>query len=163
VKLRRVEISSGIARRAGERLHVRVGEGAAARDLAAAWARTFGEVPEGALLLTADSYGRASLAVHRGSAAAAYGLTLDALIEVARLADASHRLVPMVAAIAISVTGGAAGLNGDDAGRGLAGAEVAQVGALARVGDSSGRRAGSGRRAQVQRGVGAGDAIGGGL
>jgi hypothetical protein len=76
--------------RFGERLHVRVGEGAAARDLAAAWARTFGEVPEGALLLTADSYGRASLAVHRGSAAAAYGLTLDALIDVARLADAGR-------------------------------------------------------------------------
>jgi len=70
--------------RFGERLSIRVGEGAAARELTAVWARTFGEVPEGAPLLTADSYGRASLAVHRGSAAAAFGLFLEAAIEVSR-------------------------------------------------------------------------------
>jgi len=75
--------------RFGDHLGIRVGEGGAARELAAVWARTFGEVPEGAPLLTADSYGRASLAVHRGSAAAAFSLALDAVIEVSRLSGGS--------------------------------------------------------------------------
>lgn len=70
--------------RSGEPLHVRIGEGSAAREFEAAWARTFGEVPEGAPLLTADSYGRASLAVHQGSAARTYGVTVDSLIEIIR-------------------------------------------------------------------------------
>ncbi len=72
------------ALRFGEPLLIRIGEGEAVRELGAAWARTFGEVPEGAPLLTADSYGRASLAVHQGSAARAYGVTLDSVIEVLR-------------------------------------------------------------------------------
>lgn len=72
------------ALRFGEPLLIRIGEGEAARELGAAWARTFGDVPEGAPLLTADSYGRASLAVHQGSAARAYGVTLDSVIEVTR-------------------------------------------------------------------------------
>jgi len=70
--------------RLGERLVVRIGEGPDRRDVSAVWARTFGEVRQGAPLLTADSYGRASLAVHLGSAAAAFGVTLDAPIEVIR-------------------------------------------------------------------------------
>jgi hypothetical protein len=70
--------------RFGERLHISLGDGPGAPVLEAAWARTFGDVPVGAPLLTADSYGRASLAVHLGSAAQTYGLRLDGVIEVSR-------------------------------------------------------------------------------
>ena len=70
--------------RFGERLSLRLGEGPGAREVAATWARTFGDVAEGAPLLTADSYGRASLAVHQGSAATSYGVSLDSVVEVAR-------------------------------------------------------------------------------
>ena len=68
----------------GERIVLRMGEEPAAREVAATWARTFGDVPEGAPLLTADSYGRVSLSVRQGSAAATYGITLDSAIDVAR-------------------------------------------------------------------------------
>jgi hypothetical protein len=68
----------------GERLAMRVGSGAEAREMPAMWARTFGDVPEGAPLLTADSYGRVSLAVHQGSAAKRYGIALDTLVDVTR-------------------------------------------------------------------------------
>jgi hypothetical protein len=70
--------------RLGERLVVRIGEGEALREIGATWARTFGEVPQGAALLTADSYARASLAVHQGSAAGDFGVTRDEVIEVTR-------------------------------------------------------------------------------
>jgi S-adenosylmethionine hydrolase len=84
----------------GEPLEIRVGASSAVgamgamravdpmgavRALHATWARAFGEVPRGAPLLTVDSYGRASLAVHLGSAAASYGVTLDSPIEISRL------------------------------------------------------------------------------
>jgi hypothetical protein len=70
--------------RFGDRLLLRVGEGAARREVPALWARTFGDVPEGAPLLTADSYGRVALSVHQGSAAEAFEIALDALVEVVR-------------------------------------------------------------------------------
>lgn len=70
--------------RAGEPLLIRVGDGEGARQLTAVWATTFGSVPTGAPLLTADSYGRTSLAVHQGSAAAAYEVQLDASVQVSR-------------------------------------------------------------------------------
>jgi S-adenosylmethionine hydrolase len=69
--------------RLGEPLRVRVlGNGGA--DVPARWVRTFGDVPEGAPLLTADSYGRLALSVHQGSAAATYGIELDGGIEITR-------------------------------------------------------------------------------
>jgi S-adenosylmethionine hydrolase len=70
--------------RFGEKVVLRTGEGDGAREIPALWAATFGDVPEGAPLLTSDSYGRVSLAVHQGSAAASYGVELDSVIEVAR-------------------------------------------------------------------------------
>jgi hypothetical protein len=70
--------------RAGERLVVGIGDGAARRQAAVTWARTFGDVPVGTLLLTIDSYGRVSLAVHQGSAASVLGLRLDVVLEIAR-------------------------------------------------------------------------------
>jgi S-adenosylmethionine hydrolase len=72
--------------RLGELLDVRIVGDGASRGLQATWARAFGDVAQGAPLLTVDSYGRASLAVHLGSAAAAFGVTLDSLIEVSRAA-----------------------------------------------------------------------------
>jgi hypothetical protein len=68
----------------GDRVLLRVGEGAGARELTATWARTFGDVPAGAPLLTADSYGRVSVALHLGSAVASYGVTLDVVIDITR-------------------------------------------------------------------------------
>ncbi|MFV2063717.1 MAG: S-adenosyl-l-methionine hydroxide adenosyltransferase family protein, partial [Chloroflexota bacterium] len=70
--------------RAGEPLVISIGEDEATRQLSAVWATTFGSVPTGAPLLTADSYGRISLAVHQGSAAATFGVRLDAVVEVSR-------------------------------------------------------------------------------
>jgi len=72
------------ALRFGEPLHIRIGAGDGLRELAATWAITFGEVPQGSPLLTADSYGRASLAIHQGSAARTYAVTLDSIIEITR-------------------------------------------------------------------------------
>jgi S-adenosylmethionine hydrolase len=69
--------------RPGEQLLLAIGEGQHVREVAVTWARTFGDVPEGAPLLTADSYGRLALSVHLGSAVERYGLALDTLIEVA--------------------------------------------------------------------------------
>jgi S-adenosylmethionine hydrolase len=72
--------------RLGELLDVRIiGDGASC-GLQATWARAFGDVAQGVPLLTVDSYGRASLAVHLGSAAGTYGVTLDGLVEVSRAA-----------------------------------------------------------------------------
>ncbi|MEX1295064.1 MAG: SAM-dependent chlorinase/fluorinase [Candidatus Limnocylindrales bacterium] len=70
--------------RFGERLVLRVEEGSARREVPITWVATFGEVPEGAPLLTADSYGRVAVSVHQGSAASAFGLELDTTVEVAR-------------------------------------------------------------------------------
>jgi hypothetical protein len=70
--------------RFGDDIVIRIGEAGTARVVPATWARTFGDVPEQAPLLTPDSYGRASLSVHQGSAAASYGIELDAVIEVTR-------------------------------------------------------------------------------
>jgi S-adenosylmethionine hydrolase len=68
----------------GELLTVRLGRGPTRRDVEAGWARTFGEVATGAPLLTTDSYGRVSFAVHQGSAASTFGVTLDEAVEVVR-------------------------------------------------------------------------------
>jgi S-adenosylmethionine hydrolase len=70
--------------RFGEPLLIRVGEGEAAREVNLIWARTFGDVPEGAPLLTSDSYGRVALSVHQGSAAASYGVGIDTSIWISR-------------------------------------------------------------------------------
>ena len=68
--------------RFGERLLLHLGEGGDRREVPLTWARTFGEVPEGAPLLTADSYGRVALSVHQGSAVATYGLRVDSTLEI---------------------------------------------------------------------------------
>jgi S-adenosylmethionine hydrolase len=68
---------------AGAPLVLRIGEERAAPELPVTWARTFGDVPEGWPLLTADSYGRLALSVHQGSAVERYGVALDMVIEVA--------------------------------------------------------------------------------
>lgn len=70
--------------RFGERLLLHLGEGGDRREVPLTWARTFGEVPEGAPLLTADSYGRVALSVHQGSAVATYGLRVDSTLEITR-------------------------------------------------------------------------------
>jgi S-adenosylmethionine hydrolase len=75
----------------GERLLLRVGEGQGRREVSLTWASTFGEVPEGAPLLTADSYGRVALSVHQGSAAGTYGIAVDTCLEVARPAPPPRR------------------------------------------------------------------------
>ena len=70
--------------RLGEPVLLRLGDGSRSREVAATWARTFGDVPEGEPLLTADSYGRVAFSVHQGSAAERYGITLDTVIVVVR-------------------------------------------------------------------------------
>jgi S-adenosylmethionine hydrolase len=70
--------------RLGERLILRVGEGAAAKEIGAVWVSTFGNVEKGAPLLYTDSYGRVCLAVYQGSAADAVGVELDVAIELTR-------------------------------------------------------------------------------
>lgn len=50
------------------------------------WATTFGDVLPGALILCEDSYGRLSLAVNQGSAAARLGLAEDAKLRLMRAA-----------------------------------------------------------------------------
>ena len=78
----------------GDRLLVRTGEGAVSREVMVTWARTFGDVPEGAPLLTADSYGRVALSVHQGSATAVLGITLDSPIEVGHPAPSPRPAAP---------------------------------------------------------------------
>ncbi len=70
--------------RFGDQLMLRAGETQAGRDLSVTYARTFGDVPEGAPLLTADSYGRVALSIHQGSATATYGIELDSIIDIGR-------------------------------------------------------------------------------
>ncbi len=70
--------------RFGDRLLLRAGSGRPGQDQTVTWARTFGDVPEGAPLLTADSYGRVALSVHQGSAAAVFGITLDSIVDIGR-------------------------------------------------------------------------------
>jgi len=70
--------------RFGERLLLRVGQGGEGKEVPIVWARTFGEVPEGAPLLTADSYGRVALSIHQGSAVSTYGMTIDSGLEITR-------------------------------------------------------------------------------
>jgi S-adenosylmethionine hydrolase len=77
--------------RFGEVLHVIIGDGVSGQAFSAPWSRTFGEVAMRAPLLTSDSYGRLSLAVHQGSAAATYSIDLDMVIEIARAAARSRR------------------------------------------------------------------------
>jgi len=78
----------------GETLHVGVGNGAGGPVVTATWSRTFGEVALGAPLLTADSYGRVSLAVHQGSAAAAYGIGPDTALEISRASGPTRPPIP---------------------------------------------------------------------
>jgi S-adenosylmethionine hydrolase len=70
--------------RYGEPLRARLGQGPTLREARVTWARTFGDVADGAALLTVDSYGRVSLAVSQGSAAAVLGISLDEPVEVLR-------------------------------------------------------------------------------
>jgi S-adenosylmethionine hydrolase len=80
--------------RYGESIRLRIGEGPTAREVATYWVRTFGDVGAGQPLLTSDSYGRVSLAVSQGSAAARYGLVVDQVVEVTRPAPAAPRGQP---------------------------------------------------------------------
>jgi len=76
--------------RFGDQLMLRAGEAQAGRDLTVTYARTFGDVPEGAPLLTADSYGRVALSIHQGSAVKAYDIELDSLVDIGRKVAAPH-------------------------------------------------------------------------
>ncbi len=82
--------------RFGEQLVVRNGEGPERKTVTLTWASTFGEVPEGSPLLTADSYGRVALSVHQGSAAKTYGIAVDTHLEITRPAPPppSRRATP---------------------------------------------------------------------
>ena len=71
----------------GERLVLRTGPDNDGREVPLTWAATFGDVPEGAPLLTADSYGRVALSIHQGSAAGTFGLKVDSEVEIARPAQ----------------------------------------------------------------------------
>ncbi len=75
--------------RLGDRLTLGLGAGPARREVGVRWVRTFGDVATGAALLTTDSYGRLSFAVHQGSAASTFGVTLDEVVEVLRVSRAS--------------------------------------------------------------------------
>jgi S-adenosylmethionine hydrolase len=79
--------------RFGEPLELGIGDGTGGPRVRVTWSRTFGEVGLGAPLLTTDSYGRVSLAVHQGSAAAAFAIGLDTALDVSRPA----RRVPPIA------------------------------------------------------------------
>jgi S-adenosylmethionine hydrolase len=75
--------------RIGEALDVSVGDDGAGPGMTApgssvTWARTFGEVPIRSPLLTSDSYGRVTLAVHQGSAAATFGVGTDTVLAISR-------------------------------------------------------------------------------
>lgn len=61
-----------------------LGPGSAGPGIAVTWARTFGDVPAQAPLLTSDSYGRVTLALHQGSAAAALGVSPDMAVAISR-------------------------------------------------------------------------------
>lgn len=68
----------------GDELMLRAGEAQPGRDLDVTWARTFGDVPAGEALLTADSYGRVALSVHQGSAVERFGISLDSVVDIGR-------------------------------------------------------------------------------
>ena len=70
--------------RFGQPLELGIGNGSGGPSIHVTWSRTFGEVAVGAPLLTSDSYGRVSLAVHQGSAAAAYAIGPDTALEISR-------------------------------------------------------------------------------
>ncbi|MGD8485025.1 MAG: SAM-dependent chlorinase/fluorinase [Chloroflexota bacterium] len=79
--------------RFGDQLLVRAGS-TDPGDMTVTWARTFGDVPEGAPLLTADSYGRVALSVHQGSAAERFGVVLDSVVDVGRQVPAMPAGLP---------------------------------------------------------------------
>lgn len=70
----------------GEPMSVRMAgdAGQPGREVRATWAATFGSVPQGALLLYPDSYGRACLAANQGSAAASMGARVDREVTIRR-------------------------------------------------------------------------------
>jgi S-adenosylmethionine hydrolase len=70
--------------RFGEQLSLRIDGAGGRREILVVWAETFGGVPQGASLLTADSYGRVALAIHRGSASSTYGITFDSSLRITR-------------------------------------------------------------------------------
>jgi hypothetical protein len=72
--------------RFGDQLLLRAGEARSGEDLHVTYARTFGDVPEGAPLLTSDSYGRVALSIHQGSAAEDLDVELDSIVDVGRAA-----------------------------------------------------------------------------
>lgn len=74
--------------RINEPLIVRVTRGGETREINVVWATTFGSVAEGAPLLFPDSYGRACLAIHQGSAADRFDLEEDVEISVLRPSQA---------------------------------------------------------------------------
>lgn len=76
--------------RFGDALVIRVANGGGSPGIHASWARTFGDVPEGAPLLTADSYGRVALSVYHGSAARSFGIGVDTQIEIVRAVPAGQ-------------------------------------------------------------------------
>ena len=72
----------------GDGLLLRAGEAESGHDVDITWVRTFGEVPEGAALLTTDSYGRIALSVRQGSAAERFGIRLDSVVDIGRVVSA---------------------------------------------------------------------------
>lgn len=67
---------------AGLRLGTRVAVEVGGRTLEATYAGTFADVDEGELVLYEDAYRTLSLAINRGSAAAALGVGLDAQLRI---------------------------------------------------------------------------------
>jgi S-adenosylmethionine hydrolase len=65
---------------------LRPGDAVSVHGVKAVYAATFADVPTGALLLYADSYGAPSLAVNRGSALDELGLAVGDSVEIARSA-----------------------------------------------------------------------------
>ena len=84
--------------RFGDQLLLRTGGTQGGSDLTVAFARTFGDVPEGAPLLTADSYGRIALSVHLGSAVREFGIELDSVVDIGRVTTTSRPTTPRPAA-----------------------------------------------------------------
>jgi S-adenosylmethionine hydrolase len=69
---------------AGDRLAIVIGEPPGTRRLEIPWATTFGDRGDGEALVYEDAYARVCIAVNRGSAADALGLTEDLAVAIRR-------------------------------------------------------------------------------
>jgi hypothetical protein len=77
--------------RHGERFLAGIDSVAGRRTLTLEWAEAFGRVHPGVAVLITDSYGRLTLAVNRGSAAAAFGIRPDTPVALTRAGPPPRR------------------------------------------------------------------------